>query len=172
MLTSSFIGLAQPDIHLATQVAVPVLVTSPDRDERDLCARLIHARQGGGGPFVTFLESGGAPPDPPAAIGRPRSTDYVNVLRHKFEQARGGTLFVDDIVTFTSGAQTELFSLLDERGDARPGSRDVNGSVRIIAGASRRLDVERDAGTFSAALFYRLNVIHVDFANSGSQANW
>ena len=152
----------EEDLRLAAGVDVPVLVTADSRDHRNLCARLIHDIGGyGGGPFVTF------------------STDDMGatadvVLRRQFEQARGGTLFIDDIAMLRAATQAQLLSLLEER--LRDGSpvAPSGGQVRVVAGASRHLDTERETGAFCTPLFYRLNLIHIDFipkhAESQAQA--
>ncbi len=125
------------DLRLAARVRLPVLITAASSRERDLSARLIHANGGlSRGPFVTVC------------VDRPPR------LRHLFDQARGGTLFIDDVAALNAEAQRQLLALLE-------GDR----SVRLIAGASRHLDADRAAGVFSDTLFYRLNVIHVDLTS-------
>lgn len=149
--TSAF-EMLDDDIDLAAHVLAPVLVTSADPDERQMCARLIHASGDFvHGPFVATDVNGDLPHD--------------DVLRHQFDQARGGTLFIDDIATLTSAAQAQLMSLLEEHAHAHRSTPELDARVRVIAGASRHLAAERETGAFSEPLFYRLNVIHVDFIN-------
>jgi DNA-binding NtrC family response regulator len=85
-------------------------------------------------------------------------TGLDEAMQRQFEEARGGTLFVDDIARLTRPAQVQLHALLVEE-RMRRNSRT---RVRVVAGASRHLDPERASGTFCPALFYRLNLIHVD----------
>ena len=76
------------------------------------------------------------------------------MLRHQFDQARGGTLFLDDVITLPADAQAHLLSLLNER--MAPLSSTVafdRSRVRIVAGASRHLDAERATGAFCELLF-------------------
>lgn len=161
--------LPETDLQLAARVHVPVLVTAGHHHERDTWARLIHANgDRARGPFVTFCgdvpRTSLATPDAAARPAEPdHDPDGVVMLRHHFEHARGGTLFIDDIAALTSMAQTHLLTLLDERlaTIAAALHRTARG-VRIVAGASRYLDAERAAGTFCEPLFYRLNVIHID----------
>lgn len=143
----------EEDLRLAARVDVPVLVTADSRDHRNLCARLIHdIGVYGGGPFVTFSID-----DEDEAAEEAK----VAMLRREFERARGGTLFVDDIAMLRAATQAQLLSLLEER--VRHGSAVApSDSVRIVAGASRHLDAEREAGAFCTPLFYRLNLIHIN----------
>jgi DNA-binding NtrC family response regulator len=147
----------EEDLRLAAQVDVPVLVTADSPDHRSMCARLIHdIGIAGGGPFVTFSTGGLS-----IVSSGPRDCEE-NVLRRQFERARGGTLFIDDIATLRAAVQAQLLSLLEER--ARHGSsRGSSGApVRVVAGASRHLDMERATGAFCTPLFYRLNLIHIN----------
>jgi DNA-binding NtrC family response regulator len=174
-LRTSFAVSASPppdlpvgDIRLASTVDVPVLVTSPKRDERDLCARLIHATsQRGSGPFVIFS------PEMTVAIqmhargpARRRHHDE-SILRHRIERARGGTLFIDDVLSLTPKAQRVLLDLLEERAPitdaSSPASRP---SVRLIAGASHHANTERSRGAFNDSVFYRINVLHLDLTRT------
>ena len=155
------------DVRLASRVLVPVLITAAARDRRDICARVIHAiSHCGAGPFVAFVADANAAAGNgnDAHVASNRTDDIV--LRQHFDHARGGTLFVDDIAALTPLAQLQLLVLLNERVlrhfSIVPQDRS---SVRIIAGASRRLDTELAAGTFCQPLFYRLNGVHVDFTN-------
>jgi transcriptional regulator of acetoin/glycerol metabolism len=150
------------DILLAAQTGVPVLITAESRELRAAFARLIHANgTSGNGPFVVF----GAHDVAADAEGSSRSASALAclVLCRRFDEARGGTLFIDDIATFSVDEQTELFSLLE--GEVRPRSSTRHRTtprVRIVAGASRHLGPARARGAFCERLFYRLNVIHID----------
>jgi DNA-binding NtrC family response regulator len=151
--------LQDADIQLAVCTHVPVLITCASASKREECARLIHAQSGAAdGPFVTFRNAGSAE-STPAGLRIP--TDRVSIngaLGHRFEEARQGTLFIEDIAGLTVDAQLELLSLLDT-----PSRQPHDGAVRVVAGASHHLDAERRSGAFNDRLFYRLNVIHVDW---------
>lgn len=152
------------NITLAAQVRVPVLITAENRNRRSMCARLIHAHGLCGlGPFVTFSGNGAGPPvaDSAAAVRRDDET-----FRHLFDQARGGTLFIEDAATLSRETQAVLLALLDElaphhSSTVLPAER----TVRLITGASRELDDARANGAFCELLFYRLNVVRVDLMN-------
>src|SRR5687767_6828537 len=111
--TRSLMVTLDEDIRLAATVDLPVLITAEHRDRRDLCARVIHATgESAQGPFVTVMlgENRSSP------HRSPRSKDAAEeaMLRQRFEHARGGTLFVDDLASATAEAQLQLLRLLEE----------------------------------------------------------
>jgi DNA-binding NtrC family response regulator len=157
-VTSAALTTADEDVRLAGAVGVSVLITAERSIERERCAHLIHDGAGvGRGPFVRF-SAGSADPRPSTS-----SRDDL-VLPRSFEQARGGTLFVDHVDALTTAQQAQLLSLLEKRVPGA-GSMMQSGSpapVRVITGAGPHLATKRTTGAFSELLFYRLNVIHVD----------
>ncbi|MBC7395909.1 MAG: sigma-54-dependent Fis family transcriptional regulator [Bdellovibrionales bacterium] len=80
-----------------------------------------------------------------------------------FEEANGGSLFLDEIGDITPGLQVKLLRVLQE-GELKPvGSNDqIKVSVRIIAATHRDLDTYVKDGRFREDLYYRLKVIEID----------
>ena len=159
------IASVEGEIRLAARVRVPVLITAGDAEQRSLCARLIHAYgEWVRGPFVTLSQNDvGVPEQNPDPFARAHRIGNALMLRHQFDQARGGTLFLDDVVTLPADGQAHLLSLLNERMAPLSSNAAFDRSrVRIVAGASRHLGAERATGAFCEPLFYRLNLIHVD----------
>jgi two-component system response regulator AtoC len=79
-----------------------------------------------------------------------------------FEEANGGTIFLDEIGELPLPLQAKLLRVLQEEeirpvGDAK--SRKVD--VRIIAATIRNLEIEASLGNFREDLFYRLNVVRI-----------
>jgi PAS domain S-box-containing protein len=89
-------------------------------------------------------------------------TGAVKERKGKFEQAHGGTIFLDEIAEMPLAAQAKLLRVLQERTVERlGGSREIRVDVRIIAATNRELRREVEAGRFREDLFYRLNVIPI-----------
>jgi Nif-specific regulatory protein len=79
-----------------------------------------------------------------------------------FEEANGGTFFLDEIGDISPKIQTQLLRVLQEREVRRIGENKVRKiDVRIIAASNKDLQAEVQAGRFREDLFYRLNVITI-----------
>ncbi|MHB1126762.1 MAG: sigma-54-dependent Fis family transcriptional regulator [Bacillota bacterium] len=81
----------------------------------------------------------------------------------KFEQANGGTIFLDEIVEMPASAQVALLRVLQEKEVVRVGGQSpVRLSLRVIAASNKDLKKEMMAGRFRDDLYYRLNVISIE----------
>lgn len=81
----------------------------------------------------------------------------------RFEQADGGSLFIDEIGDFELGLQAKLLRVLETL-TLTPvgGHEDRKVDVRVIAATSRDIRKMVEQGTFREDLFYRLNVVQVN----------
>ena len=78
----------------------------------------------------------------------------------RFEHARGGTVFLDEIETMPQPLQAKLLHAIQNRVITRLGSNDpVDLDVRFIAASKQDLKAAAAAGDFRADLLYRLNVV-------------
>lgn len=79
-----------------------------------------------------------------------------------FEQADGGTIFLDEIGELPLAMQSKLLRTLQEGTLVRLGGRrEVKVNVRLVAATHRELSAEVQAGRFRQDLYYRLNVIPI-----------
>ncbi|MCU1289455.1 MAG: sigma-54-dependent transcriptional response regulator [Acidobacteria bacterium] len=80
-----------------------------------------------------------------------------------FEQAQGGTIFLDEIGEVEISLQAKLLRVLEENAFRRVGGlKDLPLDVRIIAASNRDLKAESEAQKFRLDLYYRLSVIQID----------
>ncbi|MBE9463270.1 sigma 54-interacting transcriptional regulator [Dyadobacter subterraneus] len=89
-------------------------------------------------------------------------TGATEKRKGKFEQAEGGTIFLDEIGELPLDMQVKLLRVLQEKEIEYVGSsatKKVN--VRIIAATNRNLEKEVAHGTFRLDLYYRLNVFPI-----------
>ncbi|HCY85564.1 MAG TPA: Fis family transcriptional regulator [Desulfobacteraceae bacterium] len=81
----------------------------------------------------------------------------------KFEMARGGTIFLDEIGTISPPAQIKLLQVLQDGTFSRLGSSTaMEADVRIIAATNADLAALVDQGSFRKDLYYRLNVFPIE----------
>src|SRR3989339_781995 len=87
-------------------------------------------------------------------------TGAVNRRVSKFEQAHGGTVFLDEIGDMPFSIQAKILRLLQERSIERLGGREpIPVDVRIIAATNRDLEAALAQGRFREDLYYRLKVV-------------
>jgi Nif-specific regulatory protein len=89
-------------------------------------------------------------------------TGAITRRRGRFEEAQGGTIFLDEVGELSPIAQAKLLRVLQER-EFQPlgSSRVVKVDVRVIAATNKNLEKEVADGTFRSDLYYRLNVFPI-----------
>ncbi|HYQ03538.1 MAG TPA: sigma-54 dependent transcriptional regulator, partial [Polyangiaceae bacterium] len=143
-----------------------VLVAGESGVGKELVARAIHHRSTRrGGPFVA-VNCGAIPENllESELFGHKKGafTDAVQDRRGLFEEADGGSLFLDEIGELPLSLQVKLLRVLEEEKIRRVGDvRDIKIDVRIITATHRDLPSETKAGRFREDLFYRLNVLPI-----------
>jgi two-component system response regulator HydG len=81
----------------------------------------------------------------------------------RFEQADGGTLFMDEVSEIPPSAQTKLLRVLEERCFERVGgSKTVEVDIRLISATNKNLKSLTDSGAFRSDLYFRMNVVDID----------
>ena len=153
-------------IQRAAPVDSTVLILGESGTGKELVAQALHHNSGRKkGPFVavncaavpaTLVES--------ELFGHVRGafTGATDRRMGRFEQADGGTLFIDEIGDFELGLQAKLLRVLETL-TVTPvgGHEDRKVDVRVLAATSRDLRKMVEAGTFREDLFYRLNVVTI-----------
>jgi len=152
--------------QIAQSDATTVLLQGESGTGKDLVARVIHfASARAKGPFLPvncvalpehLLES--------ELFGHEKGafTDAKAQKKGLFEQADGGTVYLDEIGDMRLDLQGKLLRLIEEKAFRRlGGTRDITADIRIVAATNRDLAASLAAGQFRADLYYRLNVFPI-----------
>jgi len=87
-------------------------------------------------------------------------TSAVKQKKGKFEQAEGGSLFLDEIGDMSASAQAKVLRALQEHKISRVGGeKDIKIDVRVLAATNKDLSAEIEKGNFREDLYHRLSVI-------------
>jgi len=151
---------------LIAQVAdtnTTVLINGETGTGKELVARAIHLNSlRKNGPLIyvncaampdTLIES--------ELFGHERGafTGALHQRRGRFEEAHGGTIFLDEVGELSAAAQVKLLRVLQEKQIQPLGSSKViNVNVRVITATNRNLEQDILSGRFRNDLYYRLNV--------------
>ena len=150
----------------AANVDLPVLITGETGTGKDLIAAAIHKRsQRKDNPYV-IVNTGAMSPQLIASeiFGHEKGAFTGAEEAHQgiFEQAQGGTVFLDEIATMDEKTQVSLLRVLEEKTFQRVGGiKKYGADVRIIAATNEDLEKNVAEKRFREDLFYRLNVLHI-----------
>ena len=100
---------------------------------------------------------------------------FTGAIRRKsgrFEQAHGGTVFLDEIGEIPPSSQIKLLRVLQSQKFERlGGEKTLNVNTRVLAATNKNLLEEVKNGKFREDLFYRLNVIPIDLPPLRKRSN-
>ena len=167
------VGRSEVFINVMKQVGrvaatnLPVLLTGESGTGKEVVASALHRRsRRADQPFVA-VNCGAIPADLIEAelFGHVKGsfTGADRDRRGLWEEADGGTVFLDEITETTPAFQVKLLRALQEGEVRRGGSnQNVRVDVRVLAASNRNVEQEVEAGRFRKDLFYRLNAVSID----------
>jgi DNA-binding NtrC family response regulator len=145
---------------------VTVLIRGESGVGKELVARALHEQPGRRSRAFVKVNCASLPADllESELFGHERGafTDAATTRIGKFEEAHGGTVFMDEIGELTPGLQAKLLHVLQDGTFTRLGSnRPVTVDVRVVVATNRDLEAMMLTGEFREDLYYRLKVIEV-----------
>jgi sigma-54 dependent transcriptional regulator, flagellar regulatory protein len=144
-----------------------VLITGESGTGKELVARSIHNQSTRAkGPFVA-VNCGAIPSEllESELFGHEKGafTGAIQARIGRFEQAAGGSLFLDEIGDMPQDMQVKLLRVLQERSFERVGGNNTQQcDARIIAATHQDLEKYTEEGKFRSDLYYRLNVFPIE----------
>ncbi|MFQ5564334.1 MAG: sigma-54-dependent transcriptional regulator [Parvularculaceae bacterium] len=146
---------------------IPILISGESGVGKEMVARAIQgSSERAGRPFI-IVNCGAIPENLVESIlfGHEKGSFTGASAKHigKFQEADGGTIFLDEIGELSADMQVKLLRALQE-GEIDPigAKRPVKVDVRVISATNRDLAVEVEKGGFREDLYYRLNVFPIE----------
>ncbi len=144
-----------------------VLITGETGTGKEMVARAVHnTSTRKAKPFVV-LDCGSIPKEliESTLFGHEKGSFTGAIGQHLgcFEQANGGTIFLDEIGELDITLQPKLLRVLEQREIKRVGGdKTIKVDVRVLAATNRDLREEVNKGNFREDLYFRLSVVHVE----------
>jgi DNA-binding NtrC family response regulator len=153
-------------VKVVAPTTATVLITGETGVGKEVVARRIHAMSERWNRNFVAVNCGAIPENlvETTLFGHERGafTGAYEVHHGLFEQAEGGSLFLDEIDSLPLAAQARLLRVLQGGEFERVGGKQrLSADVRVIAAASLRLDKFIAEGTFRKDLYYRINVVPI-----------
>jgi two-component system response regulator AtoC len=145
---------------------LPVLLTGESGTGKEVVASALHRRSLRATQAFVAVNCGAIPAEliESELFGHVRGafTGAERDRRGLWEEADGGTIFLDEITETTPAFQVKLLRALQEKEVRRVGSNHTQRvDVRVLAASNRDVEKEVEAGRFRQDLFYRLNAMTI-----------
>ena len=144
-----------------------VLITGSNGTGKELVARRLHEKSNRSeGPFIE-VNCAAIPSEliESELFGHEKGafTSAIKQRKGKFEQATGGTIFLDEIGDMSLSAQAKVLRVLQESIISRVGGDvQIKVDVRVIAATNKNLAHEIEINAFREDLYHRLSVILIN----------
>lgn len=154
------------NIRVVSQTTTSVLILGESGTGKELIAQAIHQMSLRYEKPLVVVNCGALPLDlvESELFGHEKGsfTNAINKKIGKFEQADGGTIFLDEVGELPLELQVKFLRVLQEQEIEPVGGSVKKVDVRVIAATNRNLEEEMAAGRFRIDLYYRLNVFPIE----------
>jgi len=161
--TSPAITNVRQAIERVAPTGSRVLITGLSGSGKELSARMLHHLSGRNhNPFITINAAAMAPERMEDELFGIESGPDGQRKTGLFEQAHGGTLYIDEIADMPLETQSKILRVLvDQRFQRVGGTVMVQVDVRVVSSSSKILQDEMDEGRLRPDLYHRLNVVPI-----------
>jgi len=168
-VVGSYMRGLRGDIERIASSRIPVILYGETGTGKEVLARLVHEAGPRGARRMVRVNCGAIPKDlvESTLFGHERGAFTGALQQHKgvFEEADGGTVFLDEIGELPLAAQAALLRVLETGSFSRVGAvAEMSVDVRVVAATHRDLEAMAAAGTFRADLYYRLGGVTIEIA--------
>ena len=171
MGTSALIGqserlnLLRQQIGALAPTGVDILINGETGSGKEVVAQSLHYQSGRSGPFVAI--NCAALPESifESELFGHEAGAFTGALKRrigKFEFAKDGTIFLDEIESMPLALQAKLLRTIQDRTVQRLGANEsIPVSCRVIAATKTNLKTLSDQGQFRSDLYFRINVVNL-----------
>jgi len=164
---SSELASAARIVRQVAQSDINVLITGPSGAGKEMIARALHSKsKKPDTPFVAVNVAALAPGIVESELFGHEKGAFTGATSRRigvFEQASGGTIFLDEIGEIPLEIQAKLLRVLEQRVFTRVGGNiPIKADFRLVAATNRDLASNVERGTFREDLYYRLRVVAID----------
>ena len=153
-------------IQMVAKTDLTVLITGESGTGKDLTARAIHSLSSRNRQSFVVVNCPAVPENIlESELFGYRKGAFTHATQNKiglFQEAHGGTIFLDEIGDINNAIQTKLLRVLQEK-EIKPlgDTRSIRVDVRVVASTNRNLEEKIRRGDFREDLYYRLNVLPI-----------
>lgn len=162
---SERLRLLRQQIAALAPTGVDIMINGETGSGKEVVAQSLHDQSGRSGPFVAI--NCAALPESifESELFGHEAGAFTGALKRrvgKFEFAKNGTIFLDEIESMPLALQAKLLRTIQDRTIQRLGSNEsIAVSCRIIAATKTNLKTLSDQGQFRSDLYFRLNVVNL-----------
>ena len=164
--SSQLLATALDQVTLVAPMETAVLILGESGTGKERFARLVHSFSARKGKPLVTVNCAALPANLTESelFGHEKGAFTGAIERRigKFEQATGGTIFLDEIGDLPLESQAKLLRVLQEKEIERLGGREtIKVDVRVVAATNCNLEKQVAEGKFRLDLYYRLNIFPI-----------